>query len=461
MSTPLLFIDDDRAFSSMGAAALQREGYTVTLARSLHEARAALGRLTPALVVLDRRLLDGDGLSFLPELKAQAPGAAVVMVTAHGDIASAVDAMRAGAVDYVAKPVELADLVLRVRRALDTGRLKERLAAAEAELSGRRRLVPPASAAMQRVLGALERIASSPRSAVLLLGETGVGKEMLARHLHGFSSGGEGAPFVHVNCAALPEQTVESELFGHEKGAFTDARTARRGLVEVAHGGTLFLDEVGELPLSLQAKLLTFLDSGRFRRLGGTTEHSSSARIVAATNRDLPALMTRGEFREDLWFRLSVFRIDIPPLRERREDILPLAEGLLAALRRELGRREEVVLGGQARARLQAYAFPGNVRELRNLLERALVMEPGPELQLDVLAGVKPAAPATMAMAHVEQAPTDNPEAFTLPAPPRPMEEVERAYARWTLERMGGRRVEAAKALGLAYATFLKRLGDD
>ncbi|MFY0564345.1 sigma-54-dependent transcriptional regulator [Archangium lansingense] len=455
MSVPLLFVDDDRAFSSMGAAALQREGYSVTLARSLHEARAALGRLTPALVVLDRRLLDGDGLTFLPELKAQAPGAAVVMVTAHGDIASAVDAMRAGAVDYVAKPVELADLVLRVRRALDTGRLKERLAAAEAELSGRRRLVAPASAEMQRVLASLERIAASPRSAVLLLGETGVGKEMLARHLHGFSSGGEGAPFVHVNCAALPEQTVESELFGHEKGAFTDARTARRGLVEVAHGGTLFLDEVGELPLSLQAKLLTFLDSGRFRRLGGTTEHSSSARIVAATNRDLPALMVRGEFREDLWFRLSVFRIDIPPLRQRREDILPLAEGILADLRRELGRRE-AVLGERARARLQAYAFPGNVRELRNLLERALVMEPGPELQLDVLASVKPAAPVPTGSAA-----TDSPDSFTLSAPPRPMEEVERAYARWTLERLGGRRVEAAKVLGLAYATFLKRLGED
>jgi len=452
MSVPLLLVDDDRAFSSMGAAALQREGYAVTPARSLHEARATLGRLTPALVVLDRRLPDGDGLTFLPELKAQAPGAVVVMVTAHGDIASAVDAMRAGAVDYLAKPVELTDLVLRVRRALDTRRLKDRLDAAEAELSGRRRLVPPASAAMRRVLAALERIAASPRSPVLLLGETGVGKEMLARHLHGFSAGGEGAPFVHINCAALPEQTVESELFGHEKGAFTDARTARRGLVEVAHGGTLFLDELGELPLSLQAKLLTFLDSGRFRRLGGSTEHSSSARIVAATNKDLPALMTRGEFREDLWFRLSIFRIDIPPLRERREDILPLAEGLLAELRRELGRRE-AVLGEHARARLQAYAFPGNVRELRNLLERALVMEPGPELELEVLAGVKPTA-------QVPAAPLAEPEAFTLPVPPRPMEEVERAYARWTLERLGGRRVEAAKVLGLAYATFLKRLGE-
>ncbi|EPX60563.1 sigma-54 dependent DNA-binding response regulator [Cystobacter fuscus DSM 2262] len=453
MSVPLLFIDDDRAFSSLGAAALQREGYAVTLARSLHEARAALARLTPALVVLDRRLPDGDGLTFLPELKAQAPGAAVVMVTAHGDIASAVDAVRAGAADYVAKPVELADLVLRARRALDTGRLKDRLAAAEAELSGRRRLVPPASAAMQRVFAALERIATSPRGAVMLLGETGTGKEMLARHLHALSSRGDDAPFVHVNCAALPEQTVESELFGHEKGAFTDARTARRGLVEVAHGGTLFLDEVGELPLGLQAKLLTFLDSGRFRRLGGTTEHSSSARIVAATHRDLPGLMARGEFREDLWFRLGVFRIDIPPLRERPEDILPLAEGILAELRRELGRRD-VSLGPHARTRLTAYAFPGNVRELRNVLERALVMEPGPELELDVLAGTRPVPAGAPAASPPE------PNAFVLSGPPRALEEVERAYTRWVLEQMGGRRMEAAKVLGLSYPTFLKRLGE-
>jgi two-component system, NtrC family, response regulator AtoC len=455
MSAPLLFVDDDRAFSSLGAAALQREGYGVTLARSLHEARAALARLTPALVVLDRRLPDGDGLTFLSEIKAHAPGAAVVMVTAHGDIASAVDAVRAGASDYVAKPVELADLVLRVRRALDTGRLKDRLAAAEAELSGRRRIIPPASAAMQRVFATLERIAASPRSAVLLLGETGAGKEMLARHLHGLSAKDDGAPFVHVNCAALPEQTVESELFGHEKGAFTDARTTRRGLVEVAHGGTLFLDEVGELPLGLQAKLLTFLDSGRFRRLGGTTEHSSGARIVAATNRDLPVLMGRGEFREDLWFRLSVFRIDIPPLRQRAEDILPLAEGILTDLRRELGRKD-IRLGARARARLGTYPFPGNVRELRNIIERALVMEPGPELELDVLeGGGKPTLPAVVAA----EAPVDS-DAFVLPGPPRALEDVERVYTRWVLERLGGKRMEAAKVLGLSYPTFLKRLGE-
>jgi DNA-binding NtrC family response regulator len=450
MTLSALFIDDDRAFSSIAAAGLQREGFAVTLARSLHEARGALARGTPELVVLDRRLPDGDGLSFLQEVRAQAPGAAVVMVTAHGDIASAVDAVRAGAADYLAKPVELADLVLRARRAVDAGRLKDRLEAVEAELSGRRRLVPPVSERMKRVLAMMERIAASPRSPVLLLGETGVGKEQLARHLHSLSSKGEGAPFIHINCAALPEQTVESELFGHERGAFTDARATRRGLVEVAHGGTLFLDEVGELPLGLQAKLLTFLDSGRFRRLGGTTEQTSQARIVAATNRNLEEQMREGTFREDLWFRLSVFRIDVPPLRERREDILPLAEGLLTELARELGRKD-VHLGAGARARLSRYAFPGNVRELRNILERALVLEPGPELELELLGGgVAPAAASTGAPAS---------DAFTVRGEPLPMEELERLYARWVLERMGGRRMDAAKVLGLSYPTFLKRIG--
>jgi DNA-binding NtrC family response regulator len=270
---------------------------------------------------------------------------------------------------------------------------------------------------------------------------------MLARHLHALSFGGEGAPFVHVNCAALPESTVESELFGHERGAFTDARATRRGLVEMAHGGTLFLDEVGELPAPLQAKLLTFLDGGRFRRLGGAAEITSSARIVAGTNRDLESERRAGRFREDLWFRLSVFRIDIPPLRERREDVLPLAEGLLSDLARELGRRD-ARLSERGRERLGAYAFPGNVRELRNVLERALVLEAGPELHLEVLASSPAPAPASSGD-------------FVLAGEPLPMEEVERRYARHVLERLGGRRMEAARALGLSYPTFLKRLGED
>jgi DNA-binding NtrC family response regulator len=266
---------------------------------------------------------------------------------------------------------------------------------------------------------------------------------VLARHVHALR-GGADAPFVHVNCAALPESMAESELFGHEKGAFTDAKTTRRGLVELASGGVLFLDEIGELSLPLQAKLLTFLDGGRFRRLGGSQEQTSTARIVAATHKDLEAEVRKNTFREDLYFRLNVFRIDIPPLRARPEDVLPLAEGILEALRNELGRRD-VHLSDAARQRLLTYPFPGNARELRNVLERALVLEPGPELQL---AHLSPASVAATAPSS---------QGFHL-AEVVPMDEVERRYARWALARLGGTRTDAAKALGVSYPTLLKRL---
>jgi len=451
MGSQILVVDDDRGFTSLAAAALTREGFTVTLARSLHEARTAVARAAPELVLLDRRLPDGDGLSYLPELKQHLPHTVVLMVTAHGDISSAVDAIRTGAADYLTKPVELTDVVLKAKRALEEVRLRDRLHQVEAELSGKRRQIPPRSPAMQKVVSMLERIAASPRSPVMLTGETGVGKEVLARHLHQLATDGS-APFVHINCAALPETMVESELFGHERGAFTDARAARRGLVEVASGGTLFLDELGELPLGLQAKLLTFLDSGRFRRLGGTTEQSSTARIVAATNRNLMDEISKGRFREDLYFRLSVFRIDIPPLRERTEDLLPLAEALLEELRSELGRKG-VTLGQKAQARLLAYPFPGNVRELKNVLERALVLEAGPELELDVLVGQKP---------HLSPLPLPGTgsEGFHLWGEPISAEELEKRYARYVLGRLGGKRMEAAKVLGLSYPTFLKRVED-
>jgi DNA-binding NtrC family response regulator len=230
--------------------------------------------------------------------------------------------------------------------------------------------------------------------------------------------------------------------------SFADARTSRRGLVETANGGTLFLDEIGELPLGLQAKLLTFLYSVRFRRLGWSIEQTSTARIIAATNRNLEAQIAAGAFRHDLWFRLSVFRIEVPPLRDRREDILPLAGGILADLCDELGKKS-ASLGAQATARLLRYTFPGNVRELRNVLERALVLESGPELTLDTLAASP--APATAAVSDAE---------FKLAGPPISAEELEKRYARWALEQLGGRRMEAAKALDLSYPTFLKRIGE-
>ncbi|QDE91545.1 two-component system response regulator [Myxococcus xanthus] len=447
MSTYLLLVDDDRTFASLAASVLRHEGFRVTLAHSLHDARGAMSREAPDLVVLDRRLPDGDGIDFLPELRAQLPDTPVLMVTAHGDIASAVEAIQAGARDYLSKPVELDDLVLRARRAVADLQLQERLRLAESELGGRRRLSRPHSPKMLAALQMLERIAKAPRSPVLLLGETGVGKEVIARHLHALQ-GGQGS-FVHVNCAALPATMVESELFGHERGAFTDARTARRGLVEVAAGGVLFLDEVGELPLQLQAKLLTFLDKGAFRRLGGTAELSSSARVVTATNRDLTKEVAEGRFREDLYFRLSVFRVDIPPLRERREDLLPLAQSLVAELGAELGRRP-VSFSSAARARLERYPFPGNVRELRNVLERALVLEAGPELELAALEPQGASGP-----------PDVDPDAFVVSGAPRPLQDVERLYVRHVLARLDGRRMEAARVLGLSYPTFLRRLEEE
>ncbi|HYV44674.1 MAG TPA: sigma-54 dependent transcriptional regulator [Myxococcaceae bacterium] len=449
MPLSILLVDDDRAFASLAAAALTREGYPVTVAHSLHAARQSLHK-EPDLVVLDRRLPDGDGLMFLPEVKSAAPRAVVMVVTAHGDIASAVEAVRAGAADYLTKPVELPELVMKARRAAGEIQLHDRLSRAEAELSSGRHLVPPRSQAMREVVSMLDRIGQTPgRTAVLLLGETGAGKEVLASYFH-TRSVGAAAPFVHLNCAAIPAATAESELFGHERGAFTDAGPGRRGLVEVASSGTLFLDEVGDLPLPLQAKLLTFLDSGTFRRLGAPEERRSEARIVAATNRDLETAIKAGAFREDLWYRLSVFSLRVPPLRERREDILPLAEHVLAGLRSKTGRSP--ALTAIAQARLLAYPFPGNVRELRNILERAVVMETGDGLQLDVLARAAP-APGHVGKAHGE-------DDFVVQGEPITSEELERRYARHVLQQLGGKRMEAAKAMGISYPTFLKRLGE-
>lgn len=442
-----LLVDDDRAFSAVAAATLQREGLPVTVAHSLHEARNLIVQHSFDLVVLDRRLPDGDGLAALPEIRAALPGAVVVMVTAHGDIASAVEAIRLGAADYLAKPIELTDLLFKARRAADEIRLRDRLQHAEGALSTRRGLITPQAPAMKTVVETLERIATtSPRSPVMLLGETGSGKEALAWHLHQRSFGAA-MPFIQLNCAALPESMAESELFGHEKGAFTDARATRRGLVELAARGTLFLDEVGELSAPLQAKLLTFLDGGRFRRLGAAIELNSSARVVAATNRDLERQVKEGRFREDLWFRLSVFRIDVPPLRLRKEDIAPLAAGLLPRVAGEQGRRDVPRLSASAMERLQRYRFPGNVRELRNILERALALESGDELSLEWLVTPESGSPSAAAGFVSSEVET--------------LDSLERRYAKWALEQNAGRRLETAKALGISHPTFNKLVREE
>jgi two-component system response regulator AtoC len=452
MKARVLVVDDERIFRIMAEEALATEGFEVRVASSLAGARRELQRGAPDLMILDRRLPDGDGLEFLKELGAEGPTSTlVVMVTAYADVPSAVEALHAGAVDYLTKPVQVTDLVVKLHKVLETRGLREQLSLAKAAAP---RGATTKSAAMRLVLDRLERVAQSPLTPVLLTAPSGAGKQYAAELLHAmtFPQEGSPAPFVEVNCAALPANLVESELFGHERGAFTDAKTMRRGLIEMANGGTLFLDEVAELPESSQAKLLKFLDSMRFRRLGGQAEIEVELRVVAATNQPLQERTQTGRFREDLYHRLAVFQIDIPRLAERPEDIAALADTFVHYCARRVKKRIDGLSAG-AIAKLSSYAFPGNVRELRNIIERAIILAESPMIteREIVITG----------MHNSEVGQTG--EFFTVgrlvgSSPPPSMDFVERRYVARVLEHMGGRRLAAAQVLGMSYPTFLKRV---
>jgi len=361
---------------------------------------AAISRLTRAeetpfdVVLSDLRLPGADGVAVLRAALARESRTTVLLMTAYGSIESAVEAMRAGAFDFVQKPFDLEQLELRVGRALDHRRLLDEVSELRAERRARAagREVVAESAALRAAVDLAERVAQT-RSTVLVTGETGTGKEVIAALVHRFSPRAEG-PLVKVNCAALPETLLESELFGHERGAFTGADRQRIGRFEQANGGTLFLDEVGDMSPAIQAKLLRVLQEQEFHRLGGTRALRTDARIVAATNQDLEQEIREGRFREDLFFRLNVIRIHLPPLRERPEDLLALAQRLLGEFSEELGRPLRGFTEG-ALARLRAHRWPGNVRELRNVIERAVLMAEGLRIRAhDVALGsASPAVP--------------------------------------------------------------------
>ncbi|HET9956193.1 MAG TPA: sigma-54 dependent transcriptional regulator [Polyangiaceae bacterium] len=450
MKPNILVVDDDRSFRILTETALASEGFDVRVCPTLRRAREELDTAAPDVMVLDRRLPDGDGIDLLEELKSSGAAAtATIVVTAYGDVDNAVAAMRAGAVDYLTKPTSVADLIFKIHKVLETRGLRDRLALAKG-VNREPPQVAPQSASLRRVHAELERLGHSPQTPVLLLGPSGAGKQFAAELLHRVTYPDRDAPFVDVNCAALPEQLVESELFGHERGAFTDAKTRRRGLIEMASGGTLFLDEVTELPDASQAKLLKFLDSGRFRRVGGQRELSVELRVVAATNRDLRAGVEGGSFREDLYHRLSVFIVNVPPLAERREDIPPLAKSFVEFFSRRVNKRISGISDGALKA-LMRYHFPGNVRELRNIIERAVILSAGPELDESCLV-IEPhrfGAPRNSAFFTVDLL-ADG----VVPT----LEAVERAYVARVLEHCGGRRMVAAQALEVSYPTFLKRL---
>ncbi|HVO29525.1 MAG TPA: sigma-54 dependent transcriptional regulator [bacterium] len=388
MKGSVLIIDDEATFRDALARLLQRDGYEVETAPTCTEGLAAWSRVRPDIILLDFLLPDGNGIDTLTKIRQTDSATPVVMMTAFGSVESAVNAMRAGATDYVAKGADvIAEIRLKVEAALKLATLSD-------EIDYRRRHTPEepealgllkASKALEPILQKVREVAKSPETTVLVRGESGTGKELVARAIHEAGPGAS-APLVEVDCAAIPENLLESELFGHEKGAFSGADRQKRGLLELARGGTVLLDEIGEMPERLQAKLLRVLEERHFRRVGGTRNIDLGARIVAMTNRDLAAMVKDGRFREDLFYRLQVFEIVIPPLRARIDDALTIAEYFVTRFNRKLGKRVQG-LSPDARAYLKAYDFPGNVRELRNMIERAMVRATGDWIHLELISG--------------------------------------------------------------------------
>jgi two-component system response regulator FlrC len=442
----VLVVDDELGLRLFLAEVLTGDGHQVTSAKDGAEAARLVDARGYDLVVSDLKMPGLDGLGLLRKLHAEQPEVEVVLLTAHGDVATAVEAMRLGAFDFLEKPLEGPDqLSLVCARALERRGLKEEKARTARTIGEREESAPPlgyGDPAMAPVMAALGKVA--PTSAtVLLLGESGVGKEVAARELHRRSDRA-GGPFVAINCAAIAEQLLESELFGHEKGAFTGADERHRGRLELAEGGTFFLDEIGELRLPLQAKLLRVLQERRVERVGGTRSIEIDVRFVAATNRDLGAMVQAGQFREDLYHRLAVFPIAIPPLRARPADLVPLSRALLLRIARELG-RAKLALDAGAEAALTARSWPGNVRELRNALERAAILSDGSIITAENLAPIPGADLAPAA-----------------PAGKGSLADRERETIAEALRIESGNRRRAAERLGIAERTLydkLKRYG--
>ncbi|MCA9665698.1 MAG: sigma-54-dependent Fis family transcriptional regulator [Myxococcales bacterium] len=444
----VLVVDDEPRMADNICVALRRGGWDAVPLPSGEAALAEHERGGADVVVTDRKMPGMDGMALMQALHARAPELPVIFVTAFADVASAVQAMRAGAFDYIAKPFDNHELRALVGRALELRALAREnvhLRQAVGERYAPDQIVA-SSAAMRRVLELVQRVAPS-RASVLIEGESGTGKEVVARLVH-YWSDRVGKAFVAINCKALSPGVLESELFGHERGAFTGAERARAGCFERADGGTLFLDEIGEVSVDFQAKLLRVLQEGEVQRVGAQRARSVDVRVVAATNRKLREAIAAGAFREDLFFRLAVVPLELPPLRARRDDIVPLAERFLTRQSQALGRA--LSLGEDAREQLAKHDWPGNVRELENVIERAALLAPSERIGADDL------------LLSFTVSRTDVPdEDLQLPLAEY-LDHATRRRIEAALEQSGGRRAEAASALGIERTTLyrlIKKLG--
>ena len=440
MHEKILIVDDEPFNLDVLEQELTDRGYVIERAQSGVQALEKSESFRPDLVLLDYMMPGMNGIEVLTELRNRESDIPIIMVTAHGSIEVAVQAMKLGAHDFVLKPFEPDHIALTMQRALEHGRLKREVEVFTEDMDQRYRLVVGGSAVMDHAVE-LARKAAASRATVLLLGESGTGKEILARAIHAWSDRRQ-QPLIAINCVGLSRELLESELFGHEKGAFTGADRLKRGKVELAHHGTILLDEVGDISAELQTKLLRFLQERCFERVGGTRPIPVDVRIIAATNRDLEAAVKDGRFREDLYHRLNVIAITLPPLRDRREDVPPLAQFFLQRFGRET-KKPFAEIAGEALEKLVGYAWPGNVRELANVMERATVLGQPPRVTVQDL---PPRVIAT------EAVPLSGMGSYQVA-----VNTYRRELILTALARTGGNRAAAAKALGL-HRTHLMRL---
>ncbi len=444
----VLLVDDDSAFRLVMAGELKRLGHEIYTAGSGEEALRKTAELEPHVLLLDLQMPGMNGIEVLKVVHDRHPGSEVIMMTGHGSIDSAIESIRIGAFDYVAKPCPLDELEIRIQRALERRSLRRRTILLE------RGLTPPdlggsfvgESAEFRQMLHLAERVAITG-STVLITGETGAGKERVAKLIHARSSRRD-RPFVVVECAALQDSLLQSELFGHERGSFTGAERAKPGLFEVAHGGTIFLDEIGEVSQTTQVKLLRVLDTSTFRHVGGTAEVHVDVRVLAATNRDLPAMVRQGQFREDLYYRLCTIAIEIPPLRSRGSDVNLLANHFVGVFNERFGSAKK--LSDEALGVLRRHSWPGNVRELLHVVESAIVVSEGSEIRPEHLAASIRTPATELGVANPASAETAFPT----------LEEVERQHILLALRTAGGHRGKAASSLGISERNLYRKLRD-